>query len=180
MFKFILKLKYFNKNNINAIPSNITKQWTLSNIPGAFAVGLANVFCHAGTFVCSQRTHVSFGHGNSCYGGIADGIFFTNGPGSHGSVWEWGLEGIEQVYHNVDELQQYRISVTSTWLRRNHNFINCFWVFDSNIFLEGRISSRLLLHINKECWYLAIKTNSLSKGNQELPPKRSIDLLRHT
>lgn len=52
-------------------------------------------------------------------------------------------------------------SLTDTF-KTDYIFTNSF------VFKKDRISSHLLLQIDKECAYLVIKTNSLSKDNQQL------------
>lgn len=85
--------------------SKLTEDALGADIRGALVVGIAHVFLEALVVACAEGPHVGLEHGDTGQSGVTDGVLATHGPGCEGSMGERGLQGVQKVHYDVDELQ---------------------------------------------------------------------------
>lgn len=86
--------------------SKLAEKRSLSHVAGALPVSVTHVLLHARGLVGPQGPHVGLRHGNSGNGRVADGVLFADVTGRDRPVRERGLQGVQQVHHDADELQR--------------------------------------------------------------------------
>lgn len=77
-----------------------------SDISCALAVGIAQVLLQALVVVGTEGPDVGLEHGDAGDGGVTDGVLAAHRPGGQGSVRERGLQSVQQVHDDVDELEK--------------------------------------------------------------------------
>lgn len=86
--------------------SKLAEDALRSDVGRALVVGVTDVLLQTLVVVRPEGPDVGLEHGDAGDGRVTDGVLAADWPRGEGAVGERGLEGVQQVHYDVDELRR--------------------------------------------------------------------------